>query len=277
VSEAPHHDAGAAARVGTGVATHRSREPNGRGRRDPHRGAVADAPLLEVRGLSKRYGERVALKDVSFEASAGESIAVIGPNGAGKTTLLSILAGVQRSSSGEISRPRRELGWVPQQPALYSKLTVLENLRLFARLERVANPEAAVARMLEQTGLSERADERVERLSGGNRQRVNVALGLLADPPVVLLDEPSTALDPSQRQRLWAFVGELAQHSTCVLFSTHIVSEAAHYADRVIVLEEGLLVFDGTPGELVGAAGLVDDDDFERAFVSYLRSQEKGG
>jgi ABC-2 type transport system ATP-binding protein len=231
--------------------------------------------LLEVRGLCKRYGERLALDDVSFQARAGESIAIVGPNGAGKTTLLSILAGVQRPTSGQMSRPARELGWVPQQPALYSKLTVAENLRLFARLERLADPEASVARMLEQTGLTERADERVERLSGGNRQRVNVAIGLLADPPAVLLDEPSTALDPSQRQRLWAFVGELARHGTCVLFSTHIVSEAAHYAGRVIVLDRGLLAFDGTVAELVGAAGLADDDDFERAFVSYLRERER--
>ena len=231
--------------------------------------AVASAPLLAVRGLGKRFGKREALHDIGFSAGPGESIAVIGPNGAGKTTLLSILAGVQQPSRGEVSRPARELGWVPQQPALYSKLSVAENLRLFARLERVADPEAAVRRMLEQTGLAERADERVERLSGGNRQRVNVALGLLADPPVVLLDEPSTALDPDQRQRLWAFVCDLAARGTCVLFSTHIVSEAARYADRVIVLDDGRLLFDGPPAQLARGEG-----DFERAFVAFLHERE---
>jgi ABC-2 type transport system ATP-binding protein len=249
---------------------------------EPHGSALAGAqpapeagagdPLLAVRGLCKRFGKRVALHDVSFSAAPGELIAVIGPNGAGKTTLLSILAGVQRPSAGHIGRLARSLGWVPQQPALYSKLSVVENLRLFARLERVSDPQEAVRRMIEQTGLAERADERVERLSGGNRQRVNVALGLLSDPPVVLLDEPSTALDPDQRQRLWGFVGELAAQGTCVLFSTHIVSEAARYACRVLVLDGGRLLFDGAPAEL--ARG---EEDFERAFVAFLHAREGEG
>src|SRR6202042_1792732 len=152
-------------------------------------------------------------------------------------------------------------GWVPQQPAVYSKLSVLENLRLFARLEKVADTEAAVARMLEQTGLIDRAEERIDRLSGGNQQRVNVALGLLADPPVILLDEPSTALDPAQRERLWLLVSELAARGTGIVFSTHIVAEAERYAARVLVLDNGRLLFDGTPGELVREGG---GGDFEQ-------------
>ncbi len=139
---------------------------------------------------------------------------------------------------------------MPQQPAVYSKLSVAENLRLFARLEKVADTEAVVARMLEQTGLADRADERIDRLSGGNRQRVNVALGLLADPPVILLDEPSSALDPAQRERLWLFISELAAGGTGVVFSTHIVAEAERYARRVLVLDQGCLLFDGSPEEL---------------------------
>ena len=139
--------------------------------------------VLHVEGLGKRYGSREALRNVSFTANAGELVAVIGPNGAGKTTLLSILAGVQAASSGSVSHAAGDIGWVPQQPALYSKLSVAENLRLFARLEKVAEVDAVVARMLEQTGLAERAQERIDRLSGGNRQRVNVALGLLSVRP----------------------------------------------------------------------------------------------
>jgi ABC-2 type transport system ATP-binding protein len=223
--------------------------------------------VLGVEGLGKRYGSRAALHEVSFAAHAGELLAVVGPNGAGKTTLLSILAGVQAPSAGTVSRGVSEIGWVPQQPAVYSKLSVLENLRLFARLEKVADPEAAVMRMLEQTGLADRAEERVERLSGGNRQRVNVALGLLADPPVILLDEPSTALDPAQRERLWLLVCELAARGTGVVFSTHIVAEAERYAARVLVLDQGRLLFDGSPAELAREGG---DGDFERAFVSFL-------
>jgi ABC-2 type transport system ATP-binding protein len=223
--------------------------------------------VLRVEGLGKRYGSRAALHEVSFAAHAGELLAVVGPNGAGKTTLLSILAGVQAPSAGTVSRGVSEIGWVPQQPAVYSKLSVLENLRLFARLEKVDDAEAAVARMLEQAGLADRAKERVDRLSGGNRQRVNVALGLLADPPVILLDEPSTALDPAQRERLWLLVCELAARGTGVVFSTHIVAEAERYAARVLVLDQGRLLFDGTPAELAREGG---DRDFERAFVSFL-------
>ncbi len=223
--------------------------------------------VLRVEGLGKRYGSREALHEVSFAAHAGELLAVVGPNGAGKTTLLSILAGVQAPSSGTVSRGVSEVGWVPQQPAVYSKLSVIENLRLFARLEKVADTEAAVARMLEQTGLLERAEERIDRLSGGNQQRVNVALGLLADPPVILLDEPSTALDPAQRERLWLLVGELAARGTGVVFSTHIVAEAERYATRVLVLDQGRLLFDGPPAELAREGG---GGDFERAFVSFL-------
>jgi ABC-2 type transport system ATP-binding protein len=245
-------------------------------------------PVLRVEALGKRYGSREALRDVSFDAHAGELLAVIGANGAGKTTLLSILAGAQASSAGSVSRSQGEIGWVPQEPALYSKLSVAENMWLFARLEKVADPEAAVARMLDQTGLAERAEDRIDSLSGGNRQRVNVALGLLADPPVILLDEPSSALDPAQRERLWGFIATLAAAGTSVVFSTHIVAEAARYARRLLVLDHGNLLFDGSPEELANAAGdgggvsgalgyeqasQARVHDFEQAFVAFLRTR----
>jgi ABC-2 type transport system ATP-binding protein len=240
-----------------------------RGGPQPGTRAAQREVVLRVEGLGKRYGSREALRDVGFAAHAGELLAVIGPNGAGKTTLLSILGGVQASSAGTVSRGG-EIGWVPQQPALYSKLSVMENLRLFARLERVADPEAAVARMLDQTGLADRAGERVDRLSGGNRQRVNVALGLLADPPAILLDEPSSSLDPAQRERLWQFIEKLAEGGTGVVFSTHIVGEAERYAHRVLVLDAGVLLFDGPPERLKSDSG---QEDFERAVVSFLRER----
>ena len=110
---------------------------------------------------------------------------------------------------------------MPQQPALYSKLSVAENLRLFARLEKLPDPEAAVTRMLAQTDLADRADEEVGRLSGGNQQRVNIAIGLLSEPALLLLDEPSASLDPRQRERLWEFISALG---TTVVFSTHDVA-----------------------------------------------------
>jgi ABC-2 type transport system ATP-binding protein len=238
---------------------------------------VVAEPLLSVRELAKRYGDREALHDVDFDLRAGELVAVVGPNGAGKTTLLSILAGVQSPSAGTVSGPAQgsAIGWAPQQPAVYSKLSVRENLRLFARLEQLAEPDAAVARMLEQTGLTEREHELVQRLSGGNRQRVNVALGLIADPQVLALDEPTSALDPGQRARLWEFVRSLAQRGTSVLFSTHHLGEVRLYATRLIVLADGELLFDGPPGELV-AASMAGEEDFEGAVLEFLRERGHG-
>jgi ABC-2 type transport system ATP-binding protein len=230
-------------------------------------------PVLEVTDVSKRYGEREALRGVSFSAHAGERVAIIGPNGAGKTTLLSIVAGTQTPTSGTVSCPPGQVGWVPQQAAVYSKLSVAENLELFARLEKVKDPAVAVQRMLDQSGLRERADEQVGRLSGGNRQRVNIAIGLLRDPPALLLDEPSSSLDPRQRERLWQFVGTLAQRGTSVVFSTHNVSEAERRADRVLVLADGELLFTGPAAELKREVSHGGEHDFEGAFVAFLRER----
>ena len=227
---------------------------------------------LAARSLTKRFGSRTALGDVSFELRAGEIVAVIGPNGAGKTTLLSILAGILAPTEGELTRSPREVGWVPQEPALYAKLSVAQNLRLFARLEKLPDPEAAVTRMLRQTGLEDRADDEVGELSGGNQQRVNIAIGLLVEPPVLLLDEPSASLDPRQRERLWEFIGGLASSGTAVAFSTHNVAEAERYATRVLVLVDGELLFSGTPSELEQAVG-GDPRDLEAAFVRFLRER----
>jgi ABC-2 type transport system ATP-binding protein len=227
---------------------------------------------LVVRSLTKRFGSTVALQGVSFELQPGELVALIGPNGAGKTTLLSILAGVLAPNEGEITHSAREIGWVPQQPALYSKLSAAENLRLFARLEKLPDPEVSVRRMLAQTGLEDRADEEVGRLSAGNQQRVNIAIGLLREPPALLLDEPSASLDPRQRERLWEFIGALAGRGTTVVFSTHNVAEVERYADRVLVLVDGELLFTGTPRELEQAVG-GDARDFEAAFVHFLHER----
>jgi ABC-2 type transport system ATP-binding protein len=240
-------------------------------------------PVLEATGLVKRFGDRTALRDVSLSARPGELVAVIGPNGAGKTTLLSILAGILPADGGGVSRQPREIGWVPQQAAVYGKLTVEENLGLFARLEGVPDPDTAVARMLDLTGLRERAGDQVGELSGGNRQRVNIAIGLIAEPEVLLLDEPTAALDPRQREALWEFVLRMAGEGTTVLYATHNVQEADRYADRVMVLADGEPLFQGSPRELeklVGAGALQGEPcghtlrgDFEAAFVEFLHQR----
>ncbi|MQA72981.1 MAG: ATP-binding cassette domain-containing protein [Solirubrobacterales bacterium] len=229
------------------------------------------AAAIEARGLSKSFDGRAALRDVSFTARAGELLAVIGPNGAGKTTLLSILAGIRGADAGTLSVPG-EVGWVPQGAALYRRLTVAENLRLFARLERVADVEGGVERMLEQARLAERRDDQVATLSGGNQQRVNIAIGLLSEPAVLLLDEPSTGLDPRQRARLWEFVLDLAGAGTTVIYSTHHLHEAERYGSRLLVLADGERVFDGTSAELHAAVG-GGEHDFESAFVAFLRER----
>jgi ABC-2 type transport system ATP-binding protein len=235
-------------------------------------GGGVDGPALEARELTRSFGARPALRGISFAAARGETLAIIGPNGAGKTTLLSILGGVLAPTSGTVSRDPRDVGWVPQQPAVYGKLTVAENLALFAQLEGVDDPPAVVDRMLEVTGLRDRAGDELSTLSGGNRQRVNIAAGLLADPDVLLLDEPSSSLDPRQRERLWRFVGGLARGGTAVIFTTHNVAEAERYADRVLVLADGDLLFEGTPAGLHEAVGS-DASDFEAAFVAFLRER----
>ena len=231
-------------------------------------------PALSANELSKAFGDRRALNAVSFEVKAGELLAVVGPNGAGKTTLLGILAGILDPGAGTVEVGEGEVGWVPQQAALYRRLTVAENLRLFARLERHQDPDAAVEAMLDQTGLGDRRDDQVTSLSGGNQQRINIAIGLLAEPAVLLLDEPSAGLDPGQRIRLWEFVAGLAKEGTTVIYSTHQIEEAAHYGDRLLVLADGEALFDGTFPALRRAAGARSGTgDPEADFVRFLRKK----
>jgi ABC-2 type transport system ATP-binding protein len=235
--------------------------------------AGGDQPAaLHARGLTKRFGARAALSEVSFQLGPGELVGVVGPNGAGKTTLLSILAGALAPDSGRLEPNLVSVGWVPQQLALYHRLSVRENLRLFARLERVADVEVAVSQMLERTGLAERAEDPVDRLSGGNRQRVNIAIGLLARPSVLLLDEPSSALDPRQRERLWEFIADLGSGGTTVVFATHDVGEVERYAHRVLLLADGELLFTGSPAELAAEVG-GDPRDLEAALLAFLHAR----
>lgn len=241
-----------------------------RARPKPRRAKVA----LRAEGLSKSYGEREALRDVDFEVRRGELLAVVGPNGAGKTTLLGILAGIRDPDSGTVAVADGEVGWVPQQAALYRRLTVAENLKLFARLEGADDPDAAVEGMLKQTGLADRRNDQVSELSGGNQQRINIAIGLLSEPAVLLLDEPSAGLDPGQRIRLWEFVAGLAKSGTTVIYSTHQIEEASHYGDRLLVLADGEALFDGTFPAMRRAAGARGaGGDPEADFVRFLKKR----
>jgi ABC-2 type transport system ATP-binding protein len=184
-------------------------------------------------------------------------LALIGPNGAGKSTLLSILAGALEPSEGVVtsgnggSRARR-VGWVPQRPAHYARLTARENLELFARLERVPDPERAAELLLRLVELP--ADDRpAGELSAGNQQRLNLAVALLAEPEVLLLDEPTASLDPRQRRRFWEVASDVHEGGGAIVFATQNLEELERFANRVAVLLEGKLVFEGTVDEFSSA------------------------
>jgi len=192
--------------------------------------------LLSARGVARRFGQRVALEPVDLELESGEVVALVGPNGAGKSTLLSILAGALEPSEGTVERPAR-VGWVPQRPAHYGRLTARENLRLFAALERV--PPERADELAAEFELPE--GTRASNLSVGNRQRLDVALALLASPDVLLLDEPTASLDPHQRARVWEIARSVADRGGAVLVATHHWEELGGRADRTLELVEGQL------------------------------------
>jgi ABC-type multidrug transport system ATPase subunit len=192
--------------------------------------------LLAARGVARSFGSRVALEPTDVSLAAGEVVALVGPNGAGKSTLLAILAGALEPSEGTVERPDR-VGWVPQRAAHYGRLTALENLRLFAALERVPSARADdLAREFELP-----AETRASSLSVGNRQRLDVALALLSSPHVLLLDEPTSSLDPAQRERVWRIARSVAEDGGAVLVATHHWEELADLADRTLELVEGRL------------------------------------
>jgi ABC-2 type transport system ATP-binding protein len=211
--------------------------------RDPRR------LLLAARGVGRRYGARVALQPLDLELHGGEALALVGPNGAGKSTLLSLLAGAIEPSSGRVERvPGVRIGWVPQQPAHYGRLSPRENLELFARLDSVADAEGVAGRLLSRFGLPDGAGPSDE-LSVGNRQRLDLALALVGDPQLLLLDEPTASLDPGQRARLWRTAEQLRDAGGAFVFATQNLDEVERIAERVLVLRDGAVVFAGAEAE----------------------------
>ena len=219
--------------------------------------------MLRADGLTRDYGRTRALLDVSFHVPAGQTVALLGANGAGKSTLLNILAGVLSPTSGtatvvgvELPRDRRRIGamvgFVPQGESLYRELTVSENVRFFARSHGVSRADIGrrLPAVLERMGLADRGDQRAGTLSGGLRQRAAIAASLLHEPRVLLLDEPTTGLDPVAREKLLDLLSDLTRQEDtkrCVLMCTHDVHDAARVANRALVLVGGRLVHD-SPG-----------------------------
>ncbi len=220
--------------------------------------------VLRVEHAKKAFGRTQALADASLELREGELLGLLGPNGAGKTTLVRALAGRLRLDGGALElfgRPlspadRREgLGTVPQEIALYPLLTARENLEAFGSLNGLggAGLRAKVAWALEWTGLTERSREPVRRFSGGMRRRLNIACGVLHDPRVILLDEPTVGVDPQSRERIYEMLGRLRAGGVSLLLTTHQLDEAEARCERVVIIDHGRVIAAGTVPELVGA------------------------
>ena len=235
---------------------------------------VATPPLLEARALVRRYRRFTALDGVDLRLLPGEAVALLGPNGAGKTTLLELLAGVARPTEGTVTWGGGDaavrVGWVPQRPAVYLRLSVRENLRLFAALEGADDPSAEAERLIGRADLETVASRPAGQLSTGTLQRLNLAVALAGHPAALLLDEPSATLSPDQRLRLWEWLGELrAQDGLALVFSTQSVQEAARHGDRMVVIARGRSAFAGGMDDLLARWGSPDDgvDADERAFL----------
>ncbi|MGY1711440.1 ABC transporter ATP-binding protein [Geodermatophilus sp. SYSU D00758] len=223
-------------------------------------GTAPDEPAVRVRGLVKRYGGRAVVDGVDLEVRRGEVFALLGPNGAGKTTTVEVLEGVRRRDAGEVAVLGRDpatggrawrgrIGVVGQTTGAGNALTVRETLDHYARYHATPVP---TAELLVDVGLTEAAGRRGDKLSGGQRRRLEVALGVQGRPELLFLDEPTTGMDPVARRAFWGLVEGLRDRGTTVLLTTHYLDEAAHLADRVGVITAGRLVEVAAPTELGG-------------------------
>jgi ABC-2 type transport system ATP-binding protein len=223
---------------------------------------ISPVPAVTVSELHKTYGSYEALRGIDFEIEAGEVFGLLGPNGAGKTTTVEILEGYRRRDEGAVSvlgeDPQRagldwreRIGVVLQSSAMYQNLDVTESLELFAGYYR---QPLDVDRVVELVGLTEKRRARVRTLSGGQRRRLDLGLGLIGDPEILFLDEPTTGFDPAARRAAWEVIRSLRSLGKTILLTTHYLDEAETLADRVAVLREGQIVAIGRPAELSGAA-----------------------
>jgi ABC-2 type transport system ATP-binding protein len=229
------------------------------------------APVLTCDGLVRRFGDLVAVDGVTFRIEAGETYGLLGPNGAGKTTTISIVAGILAADAGTVSvagepmhpsamAAKRHLGLVPQDLAVYPDLTARENLRFFARIQGLAGSSRTVRvdEVLDVIGLRDRADDRVGEFSGGMKRRLNIGVGLLHRPHLLILDEPTVGVDPQSRNAILDAVEVLAGEGMGVLYTTHYMEEAQRLCDQIGIVDRGRLIAEGTTAELVG--GLEADE-----------------
>ena len=232
--------------------------------------------VVEVRDLVVQRGRVTALRGLSFATSPGEETGLLGPSGCGKSTLMRAVVGVQIVTSGTVEvlglpagdpRLRDRVGYVTQAPSVYDDLTVTENLRFFARVLGV--PRSEVDRCIEAVDLGSCRDQVVNRLSGGQRSRVSLAVALLGSPELLVLDEPTVGLDPVLRRDLWAMFHALADAGTAVLVSSHVMDEAER-CDRLLLMRDGSLLADETPRELLARTRTTDVED---AFLTLVEGE----
>jgi linearmycin/streptolysin S transport system ATP-binding protein len=228
-------------------------------------------PVLACEGLRKTFGDRVAVDGVGFTIAAGETYGLLGPNGAGKTTTISMVCGLLARDAGSVTLRGRPLdthtvdvkagvGFVPQEIAIYPDLTAKENLRFFGKLygRSGRDLDTRIDRILETIGLADRADERTDGFSGGMKRRLNIGLGMLNDPTLLVLDEPTVGVDPQSRNAILDSVEALASEGMAVLYTTHYMEEAERLCDRVGILDEGTLKAEGSRRELIALVGELD-------------------
>ena len=226
---------------------------------------------LTVDGITKSFGERTAVDNVSFTIDAGETYGLLGPNGAGKTTAISMICGLLDADAGTVTLGhddvttsavdvRGRIGYVPQEIAIYRDLSARENLRFFGRLHGLRGSEldSRCGQVLELLGLAARADERTENFSGGMQRRLNIGLGLLHEPTLLVLDEPTVGVDPQSRNSILDAVEVLSSEGMALLYTTHYMEEAERLCDRVGILDEGRMIAEGSRRELVAAIGELD-------------------
>ena len=216
---------------------------------------------VHVQDLSKNFGEVQALKEVNLKVESGKIFGLLGPNGAGKTTLIRHLTGATQPSSGSLSvlglsptKEKRELrrliGYMPQSPALYEDLSPQENIGFFGRANQSEGFSKRIDEVIEFVGLTERARDPVYKFSGGMKQRVSLACAMVNQPKMLLLDEPTSGIDPKLREAFWQHFRELTAKGTTILVSTHQMDEAM-YCDKLAILHEGLLLAHDTPRQLL--------------------------
>ena len=226
------------------------------------------ANALVFRDVGKMYGDVVALRNIDLEIREGELFAILGPNGAGKTTLLKIAVGLIQPSSGEVrvfgvdvlkepAKVKELIGYVPQETIVYDELTGLENLMFYASLYDIPKSiaEERISEYVKLLGLEEHVKRRVSKYSGGLKKRLSIAASLIHDPKLLILDEPTTGLDPSSRRELWRILQELRKLGKTIVMATHYMEEAEVLADRVAIMNEGRVIAIGTPDELKKKVG----------------------